>query len=106
MALPFKSQLVHVDAYTVAQLEELGLTHEDAKACFEKTKQGFDVVRGDHHVLAIDLLYVHSQILPAAADLIEHLAGDQWAEEEIDKAFDHPGLGTRVNALRRAIRKE
>lgn len=42
-------------------------------------------------------------IRDAAVDLIEHIAGGQCSESEIDKAFAHPGLGERVNRLRRAL---
>ena len=43
------------------------------------------------------------QIRDAAMELIQHLAGDQCAEEVIDQSFNHPGLGERVNRLRKAL---
>ena len=43
----------------------------------------------------------HRTILEASHRLVQHIAGDQESESVIDTSFNHPGLGARVNVLRR-----
>ena len=57
-----------------------------------------------NYKLVMDYLKAsHQDVHDKALALIEHLAGEQQDEETIDVSFNLPGLGNKINQLRRAI---